>query len=359
MPMKKIILITGILILIVASYSQSVRVEVSGLMNLKYIQLDSIKILNRRTLETKMKYYPDTTLYSSNVGIIENSTNATFGFTKNYQNPYFNQTEVTLNLIFSDNITIGLYDLSGKICSQFTQFLNSGTYKFNISAKNNGFYILKIQSSQYSSSIKLIQTATGDKNNQINLISEIPSEIHNKSGDVRFDDSDFFNIGDTLNVYGYYNGDNEIIRLIMNRNGYTMVSFGAQQDCDSIDLIGNWAIVSKSFYDNPIQDVYNMPIQGKLNFMNDTLVSSLKLEQYSIGNWFYGQENILLHMKYKLFNVYNNYNLSFYNMNTTIDENILPNFYDDFYFIIMNCNLLILTYSPNDEYQFIIFKLED
>jgi hypothetical protein len=337
------------------TFSQSVRVEVSGLLNLKYIQFDSLKVMNTRTYEVMKKYYPDTILYSSSVGMEDYQQNAFLGFESNYINPYIQETNVTLNVTKSEIINISLNDISGRIYQTYSRLFNPGIYKFRVSAINNGFFVLNAKSKSFSNSIKLIQTSPGS-GNLITLIEENQTENPIKSDPNKSDDSDFFNIGDTLIISGYYNNEAFGKTVVMDRNGYAIISFGIQQFCDSIDLIGEWSIVSKSFFDIFIQDDYNIPIQSKLNFLNDTVVTSLRLEPYTEGDWFYGAQNNLYYKKYKLFKFNNIFNLSFYDNDIIFDINTQPNFLEDFNITIVDCNLLILNYSPNDYYQFLIFK---
>ncbi len=337
------------------SFSQSVRVEVSGLMNLKYIQFDSLKVMNKRTFEVTKKYYPDTILFSSSVGMDDYQQNAFFGFELNYINPYTQETNITLNVTKSEIINISLNDISGRIYQTYSRLFNPGIYKFRVSAINNGYFVLNAKSKSFSNSIKLIQTSPGSEN-LITLIEENQTENPIKSDPNKSDDSDFFNIGDTLLIWGYYEGDNYGERFIMDRNGYAIIDFVIQQICDSVDLIGEWSIVSKSFFNEGIIEEYTIPIQCKLNFINDTVATSLRLIPYTEGDWFYGAQNVPYNKKYKLFCFNDIYELSFYNMNTIINDNTQPNYTADFYFSIFECNIISLNYSPNDDYQFLIFK---
>ena len=114
--MKKIITFIVMVLMLAPCFSQSVRIVLGTRLNFRYVEFDSIVLINTRTWDTLRKFYPDTILYSSSVGIDDYQQNAFFGFESNYQNPYLQETEVTLNVTHSEEIHISLNDISGRKC---------------------------------------------------------------------------------------------------------------------------------------------------------------------------------------------------------------------------------------------------
>ncbi|PKP21552.1 MAG: hypothetical protein CVU04_01485 [Bacteroidetes bacterium HGW-Bacteroidetes-20] len=353
--MKKFILLIGMLILIVASYSQSVTVNVYGLLNFKPVSIDSMVVTNIRTFEKITMYYPDTILFSSTVGIDEKYLKTHFGFEKSYTNPFLNQTQVTLNIPNPDNIKITLYDISGKLCSSFDMFCNPGIYKFNVSANLAGFYILNAQSKSYSSSIKLIQSLDGENSGNIELISEQYRLLENSTSYKRTDLSDFFVIGDTLIIKGYINGEYTFKTPIMNINGYLPISTYEVDPCDTIDVIGEWKMIPYSFFDKSlIYPNMNIPFDNILHFLTDSTMTSTRIEFDDPDHaWPYAALNETYPMKYKIFNS-SHIIISFYNINTIVGNGIPQNEYHSFDLQTANCDIFSLRLTTAN--SFVIFK---
>jgi len=77
-----------------------------------------------------------------------------------YPNPASSEVNISINLMVSENVSIKLYDITGKLLNTtlLNEKVNSGisTYKINTSELNSGLYIIKISSDSMNNSVKVI-----------------------------------------------------------------------------------------------------------------------------------------------------------------------------------------------------------
>ena len=342
--MKKYILLSLLLTFFASSYSQSVRIVLQTRLNYKYVEFDSIVIINTRTLDTLRKFYPDTILFSSTVGIDDYHASSGFGFETQYRNPYLHETEVTLNVTKPEMITISLNEISGRLCNSYTQFFNPGIYKLKISAMNEGFFLLNARSKTYSNSIKLVQTSVG-AGNLIQLNSESETEFSLESHSMKSDDSDFFNIGDRLIVRSYYKNNDDASILYTTVNGYFVHYLTEEIPCDSIDFIGKWYILASmdltSVY--PVNDP-SLRYQNEVNFISDSVFSTKKLQtQSSSSIWPSGSIGVTQYYKYKLFpKMITDYPFSIYSLSTIVGNITSYSESNTFAFHFRDCNTIFM-----------------
>ena len=123
--------------------------------------LDSVNITNESRSWMETLYYPDTTLQMINsVGIEEAKANSLQLF-QNSLNPFSGTTEVPLHIPYKDNITMVLYDISGKQCAVYDATVEGGLHAFTINVVAAQMYLLKVHTSRGSRSIKMLSTGTG------------------------------------------------------------------------------------------------------------------------------------------------------------------------------------------------------
>jgi len=341
--MKKVIILIGILLMLAPCFSQSVRIVLGTRLNFRYVEFDSIVIINTRTWDTLRKYYPDTILYSSSVGIEDYQKNVFFGFESNYRNPYSQETEVTLNVTNPEEIFITLNDISGRLCQTFSRFFNPGIYKFCVSSTNQGFFVLNARSKSFSNSIKLIQSSPGS-GNLITLIYENQTEMPIKSDSKLSDDSDFFNIGDELIVRNYYKNKNDNTFLYTTRNGYFIRDLMDDVSCDSINFIGKWYILQDDYINSVYPTDEPFSFQNEVNFISDSVFSSTTLCNPSYSSiWITSTVSTTTYRKYKLFEPsYEIYPFSFFPMSTIVAN--IDSYSDEntYAFHFFGCNAIIL-----------------
>ncbi len=124
--------------------------------------LDSVKILNVTRGWEETIYYPDTILQLTNsVGIAE-AENIGFWVYQNMPNPFEVSTEVKVQLPMDENITLTLYDVSGKQYAFYSGNLTSGLHTFTLQVRVAQMYILHVKTLQGEQNIKLLATKGSD-----------------------------------------------------------------------------------------------------------------------------------------------------------------------------------------------------
>lgn len=97
---------------------------------------------------------------SSVIGILnEGELSETFILKQNYPNPFNGQTTVSFSLSGKSETFILLYDCTGRLVKNFsTGILNAGSHKFILTLDDlpSSVYFLKLQTENYSQSIKIV-----------------------------------------------------------------------------------------------------------------------------------------------------------------------------------------------------------
>lgn len=256
------------------------------MINLPY---DSVQITNMRTGFKWVKLYPDTVLFSSTVGINDQNINfPVFGFEPNFPNPVDGLTHISLNTTESGTVFISLFDMMGNLSAQTKVNCEPGIYSFKVAPPQKGIYILEARSAKQKSSVKLIQTGTGDQYQSIELENNVPNQLNAKPSQTK-DDSNFFVIGDSLSFTCWKNGNTKSGSEKIDHNGYIFFNIFTPTTGD-LDLIGYWGTLPGSFPMEPtITTITNIPYQNYVHFVNDSLLTTtrnLTLNNTESG-WFY------------------------------------------------------------------------
>lgn len=81
-----------------------------------------------------------------------------FGLHQNYPNPFNPSTKITFDIAENSNVTISIYDITGKLVSQvFNRDLNAGSYEinFNAAALSSGVYFYTISAGSFRETKKM------------------------------------------------------------------------------------------------------------------------------------------------------------------------------------------------------------
>ena len=136
--------------------------------------------------------WPDTVLVLNRVGIQENQS-AAFSLAQNTPNPFSGHTSVNLQLPQDEEASIALYDLSGKQYMYKTANLSAGNYTIQLSVGTAQIYLLQVQTTQGSRSIKMLAEAgAGNFSMQIQAVEKHISLV--RKADSQYD----FTIGDRM-----------------------------------------------------------------------------------------------------------------------------------------------------------------
>lgn len=84
-----------------------------------------------------------------------------------YPNPMKDYTRMQFDLPVSGETTVALYDLSGRSVAQTRDLLYQGSHTYVIDGLEEGFYFVRINCSQYSTSGRLISSGSQNRNARI------------------------------------------------------------------------------------------------------------------------------------------------------------------------------------------------
>jgi len=175
--------------------------------SIAYVQLDSIKVMNRTQGGDTTLYWPDTVLVLDyQVGIPDhNNEDGNFQVFQNFPNPVTDQTTISLFIPEKDEVGIIITDLIGRVIIKSDRLLDKGTHFFRFTPGEGNLYFFTAQWRCNSSSIKILQTASNSygKSSLVYRGSEASSPQLKATADIQ---SFLFNLGDELLYIGYANG---------------------------------------------------------------------------------------------------------------------------------------------------------
>lgn len=93
------------------------------------------------------------------VGIINTQLPVKYDLKQNYPNPFNPVTQIEYSLLKSGNVTLAVYDISGKLISTLVnESQNYGTYRYEFDASNlaAGIYIYELRTSDFVSAKKMV-----------------------------------------------------------------------------------------------------------------------------------------------------------------------------------------------------------
>jgi len=202
----KIFLTIYALILILGAFGQKLDIELkfTATDSAIYVQLDSIKIMNRTQGGDTILYWPDTVLSLYQVGLPEISYwNSKFTVNQNFPNPFVDKTTVSLNVPESDNVTIIVTDILGRIIIQSERDLDRGKHTFRLKPRSGNQFFLTAIWRGHSRSITMIQTgihSVGAATIEYGVFEDSSPQIKASNSTQGI----FFSYGDKLLYIGYY-----------------------------------------------------------------------------------------------------------------------------------------------------------
>jgi len=195
-----------LLLLMITLFGQKSIIELTftAIDSAAYIQLDSIKVMNRTQGGSTILHWPDTTLVLDfQVGISEiNQNNRTFQVFQNYPNPVIERTTISMQIPEKDKVNIIVTDIYGRIILKHNLILNKGKHSFTFFPGSGNLYFFTAQWRGMDSSIKILQTASNFYTmSSIEYQGCETSSLHKKAAR---NIQDFpFNLGDELLYIGY------------------------------------------------------------------------------------------------------------------------------------------------------------
>jgi uncharacterized protein (TIGR02145 family) len=172
--------------------------------NTAYVQLDSIKVMNRTQGNDTVLFYPDTVLVLDyQVGISVNEFGKDrFQVFQNYPNPVADQTTITLYIPEIDKVSILMTDILGRRIIQTEKMLDRGKHTFRLNPGGENIYFFIAQWKGLSSGIKIQQA--GFNSNRAAVLEYIGSDAYSPQLKAIKAIRDFsFSPGDNLVCIGY------------------------------------------------------------------------------------------------------------------------------------------------------------
>ena len=202
---KKLIPIALFTIISLGLYSQRSTFELTFTAenNGLYVQLDSIKVMNRTQGGDTVLYWPDTVLSIYYVGIPEiNKTEDLFQVFQNYPNPVADQTTISLFVPEKDKVSMIVTDILGRVILHSDRVLDKGIHSFRFTPGGGNLYFFTAQWRGNSSSITILQAVFNSSGTS--SLEYTGSEDSSPQLKATEDIQDFvFSPGDVLLFIGY------------------------------------------------------------------------------------------------------------------------------------------------------------
>ncbi len=213
---KKAIILSAILL--VAAYSHgsiSVSFDFTANHTCTYAQLDSIVIENLSIGGDTTLYWNDTILTFSfnNIDII-NASEPRFHVFQNYPNPFENKTHISVYVPERDEISLSVYDITGRKLSEYQNRLNHGVHNFTFYGGYSNTYILSVQYGKQVRHLKMLQSwNSGGSEPKFEYNGVTTSEATGEQQPEVKSLRNYFTwyVGEELRFTGYVNGDYAVI----------------------------------------------------------------------------------------------------------------------------------------------------
>jgi uncharacterized protein (TIGR02145 family) len=172
--------------------------------SMAYIQVDSIKVMNRSQGVDTILNYPDTVLILEfpvgvHDAVIENKG---FGVFQNYPNPVADQTTIALYVPEKDRVCLLVTNPIGQVVIMTEHLLDQGIHSFRFTPGGGNLYFFTAEWHGVKSTIKIICTGNlASGRGMMDYTGQAPMTHQTKTASV--DPQFFFIPGDTLLFIGY------------------------------------------------------------------------------------------------------------------------------------------------------------
>ncbi|MCK4678411.1 MAG: T9SS type A sorting domain-containing protein [Bacteroidales bacterium] len=204
----KIFLSILALALMISAFGQKPSLELTftAIDSVAYVQLDSIKVMNRTQGGDTVLYWPDTVLNLVNVGIDEfNEEGEALHLFQNYPNPVKDQTTITLYIPERGEVTLVITDILGRQVINTEKVLERGYHSFRFVPGSGELFFFTANWKATSSSIKILTHGNGSGlTSSLEYTGSKITEPQFKRIEAIRNFS--FSLGDELLYIGYVNG---------------------------------------------------------------------------------------------------------------------------------------------------------
>ncbi|MCX6233771.1 MAG: hypothetical protein NT175_03490 [Bacteroidetes bacterium] len=181
----------------------TIELTFTAVDNTSYVQLDSIKVMNRTQGGDTVLYYPDTVLTLYYVGIHDNEDiESNFRVMQNFPNPVVDQTIISIYVPEKDNVNIRVTDVLGRQFINQERLLEKGNHSFRFIPGDQEFYFFTATLQGASHSIKILHIGMGSERTcRLEYMGSEGMEVLLKIGTINRYFT--FNPGDELLYIGY------------------------------------------------------------------------------------------------------------------------------------------------------------
>jgi uncharacterized protein (TIGR02145 family) len=160
--MKKIKLSLLLIAFAITGYAQqNLSLTFTGVNNISYVQLDSIRIMNLTQNCDTVLHWPDTVLNLTYVGVSElKEAESRMLVFQNHPNPVVSETDISVYIPEKDDVKITVADITGKTILNQRHLLDKGTHKFLYKTGSSRMYLFTISGKHGTGSIKILSTGT-------------------------------------------------------------------------------------------------------------------------------------------------------------------------------------------------------
>jgi len=237
--MKKkslIALAMSLFILSASGQKSAIDLTFTAVDSVTYIQIDSIRVMNRSQGGNTVLYWPDTVLSIYAVGVPETDHPAgVFQVFQNYPNPSEGQTTISLYVPENDRVNMVISDLTGRIMFGTDSFLEKGLHSFRFKHGGSPVYLFTARWRQTSNSIKILSISPDP--DPLLSIEYLGKKSYAPQVKATTSQGFAFTPGDTLLFIGYTGGlQSGIPDNPSESNGYTM-QFATNIPCPGMQTV--------------------------------------------------------------------------------------------------------------------------
>ncbi|MCD4723662.1 MAG: hypothetical protein K8R63_02380 [Bacteroidales bacterium] len=201
--MKKSIIVSVLFASLLIASGQTIDLTFTAIDNESYVQLDSIKVMNRTQGGDTVLYWPDTILSLYIVGIDEPwGKESAFHVFQNYPNPVVDNTTVGMYVPEKDMVSILITDVAGRVIYRSEYPLDKGFHSFKYVPSITGISIFAASHKEGNSSIRILSTISASPGIATCYYVGQRASIHLQDKDQILQNFTF-SFGDTLLFIGY------------------------------------------------------------------------------------------------------------------------------------------------------------
>ena len=172
--------------------------------NNDFVKMDSVFVENTTQRWQEVLYYPDTTLFIGTTGIHDpSSEEINLHLCQNVPNPFDGVTEFSLQLPEKSDLTLEIYDLSGKLTATYKGTLEQGNHLFKAWVTVPQTYLLSAKSQNGVARIKMVNVGNAGQNSIEYLGMGSTISIGNHNDDSKGGTLLPFTPGDWMKYRGY------------------------------------------------------------------------------------------------------------------------------------------------------------